>query len=110
MSLWQEGRRRRVFRLIGLYVVGAWLVIQVAATFFPAWGIPDTALRYLITAAVIGFPPSRSVVWVEARNIGVLLLNWDKNLGNYLFRVSGTGGLASGSTIVSFTSSKKACV
>ena len=56
MNVWQELRRRRVFRLIGLYIVGAWLAIQVAATFFPAWAIPEAALRYLITAAVIGFP------------------------------------------------------
>ena len=56
MKLWKELRRRRVFRVMGLYIVGAWLVLQVAATFFPAWGIPDEGLRYLIVAAVIGFP------------------------------------------------------
>lgn len=56
MNFWQDLRRRHLFRLIGLYIVGAWLAIQVASTFFSAWGIPDTALRYLIVAAVLGFP------------------------------------------------------
>ena len=63
MNVWQELRRRRVFRLIGLYIVGAWLVMQVAATFFPAWGIPDAALRYLITAAFLGLPIAIVFSW-----------------------------------------------
>jgi hypothetical protein len=34
MGFWQELRRRRVYRMSGLYVVGAWLIIQVADVFF----------------------------------------------------------------------------
>lgn len=58
-----ELRRRRVFRLAGLYIVGAWLVIQVAGTFFPAWNIPETALRYLIIAAFAAFPIALIFAW-----------------------------------------------
>ena len=50
----RELRRRRVFRTAGLYVVGAWLVIQAADVFFPAWGIPEAAKNVLLTAAVLG--------------------------------------------------------
>ena len=39
-----------------MYVVGAWVVIEVSSVFFPAWGIPDTALRYLFVAAAALFP------------------------------------------------------
>ena len=63
MNLWQELRRRRVFRLAGLYIVGAWLVIQVADIFFPAWGIPETALRYLFVAAAACFPIALIFSW-----------------------------------------------
>jgi TolB-like protein/tetratricopeptide (TPR) repeat protein len=56
MKLLYELRRRHVFRTLGLYVVGAWLVFQVASTFFPAWNIPDAALIYLLYGAVVGFP------------------------------------------------------
>ena len=63
MKLWQDLRRRHVFRLTGLYIVGAWLVIQVAATFFPAWGIPETALRYLIVTAASCFPVALVFSW-----------------------------------------------
>ena len=56
MNLWQELRRRRVFRTAGLYIVGAWLIIQVADISFPAWGLPETGLRYLFIAAAACFP------------------------------------------------------
>ncbi len=52
----RELRRRRVFRTAGLYVVGAWLVMQVADVLFPGWGLPDAAISVLFIAAVVGFP------------------------------------------------------
>ena len=63
MSIWQELRRRRVYRMAGFYVVGAWLVIQVADVFFPAWGLPETALRFLIIAAILCFPIALVFSW-----------------------------------------------
>ncbi len=63
MNFWQEIRRRRVFRTVGLYIVGAWLVIQVADIFFPAWTIPETAIRYLIIAAAALFPIALFFGW-----------------------------------------------
>lgn len=63
MKFWQELRRRRVYRLAGLYIIGAWLVIQVADIFFPAWGVPDTAMRYLFIAAAACFPVALIFSW-----------------------------------------------
>jgi len=63
VKLWHELRRRRVFRLAGLYVVGAWLVIQVADISFPAWELPDTAIRYLFIAAIACFPVALIFSW-----------------------------------------------
>jgi TolB-like protein/tetratricopeptide (TPR) repeat protein len=56
MSIFRELRQRQVFQLVGLYVVGAWVVIEVASVFFPAWDIPDMALRYLFIAAAVLLP------------------------------------------------------
>lgn len=56
MKFLQEIRQRQVIPLAGLYVVGAWVVIEVSSVFFPAWDIPDTALRYLFVAAAALFP------------------------------------------------------
>ena len=64
MGLWGELRRRRVYRMAGFYVVGAWLIIQVADVFFPAWGLPETALRFLIVAAISCFPIALVFSWI----------------------------------------------
>ena len=64
MKLLHELRRRRVFRFAGVYIVGAWVVIEVSSVFFPAWGIPDTALRYLFIAAALLFPVALVFSWV----------------------------------------------
>jgi len=47
----------------GFYVVGAWLIIQVADVFFPAWGLPETALRFLIVGAILCFPIALIFAW-----------------------------------------------
>lgn len=58
-----ELRRRRVFRTAALYVVGAWLVMQVADVTFPALDIPERALRYVLFAALAGFPAALVFGW-----------------------------------------------
>jgi TolB-like protein/tetratricopeptide (TPR) repeat protein len=60
----KELRRRRVFRTAGLYVIGAWLLLQAANIVFPAWGIPDAAIRYLILAVLLGFPLALVFGWI----------------------------------------------
>ncbi len=63
MKFLQELRRRRVYRMAGFYVVSAWLVIQVADVFFPAWGLPETAVRFLIIATILCFPIALIFSW-----------------------------------------------
>jgi hypothetical protein len=38
LSLFGELKRRNVFRVGAAYLVGAWLLVQVAATLFPVFG------------------------------------------------------------------------
>lgn len=64
MKLVHELRRRRVFRTAGLYVVGAWAVIQVADIAFEALGIPGSALRFLFIAAILLFPVALVFGWM----------------------------------------------
>ena len=63
MGFWQELRRRRVYRLAGSGV-GAWLIIQVGDVFFPAWGLPETAVRFLIIATILCFPIALVFSWI----------------------------------------------
>jgi TolB-like protein len=51
-----ELRRRKTFRSAGIYVVAAWVGIQVASLIFPAVGIPDSALIYVWLIALVVFP------------------------------------------------------
>ncbi len=60
----KELRRRRVLRVAGLYVVAIWLVMQIADIVFPAWGIPDAAIRYLLWAGLLGFPVALAFGWI----------------------------------------------
>ena len=64
VKFWKELRRRQMFRLVGLYIVGAWLVIQVADIVFPTWGIPDSAMRYMFFAAALCFPIALVFGWI----------------------------------------------
>jgi TolB-like protein/cytochrome c-type biogenesis protein CcmH/NrfG len=62
-SVVRELRRRRVFRTAGLYIVGAWLLMQAADLFFPGWGLPEAAINVLLLAAILGFPLALVFGW-----------------------------------------------
>jgi len=58
-----ELHRRRVFATAGLYIVGAWLVMQGGDVFFSGWGIPDRGINVLLIAAISGFPLALVFGW-----------------------------------------------
>lgn len=62
-SFFNELKRRRVFQTFALYIVGAWVVLQVADLAFESWGLPDAALRPLWVAALSLFPLALIVGW-----------------------------------------------
>ena len=55
-ALYRELLGRRVFRTLALYVIGAWLALQIAGTLFPGLGLPAWAIRYVLIAALAGLP------------------------------------------------------
>jgi len=59
----REARRRRAFRVAGLYLVAAWVVLQVADLMFESWGISSSALRHVWAGAVLGFPVALIFGW-----------------------------------------------
>ena len=63
-QLFQELKRRNVFRVAAAYVVVAWLIIQVAETIFPLYGFGDASARIVVTVLAIGFPLFLSFSWV----------------------------------------------
>jgi TolB-like protein len=59
----KEAHRRRVFAVLAIYIVGAWIVLQVAATLFPGWHIPDQAIRFVWIGAVLLSPVAILFGW-----------------------------------------------
>src|SRR5216117_1432464 len=64
MSLFAELKRRNVFRFAGLYLVGSWLLVQVASTVLPMFGAPDWLPRSVVILLAIGFLPALIFSWV----------------------------------------------
>jgi len=62
-NFYSELRRRRVFSTISIYVVAAWLLIQIADVLFPGWNIAEENIRYLLYAAIACFPIAFVVGW-----------------------------------------------
>ncbi len=52
----REIRRRRLPQTVALYVLGAWVLMQVADVLFPGAGIPEYAIRYVFIGAIALFP------------------------------------------------------
>lgn len=68
-----EIRRRRVLRVVAIYAVTAWLVLQIAETTFAPLGFPAWSMRALIVATIIGFPISFLLAWIiDIRSDGLI--------------------------------------
>src|SRR5579884_2131522 len=63
-SFFGELKRRNVIRMAGLYLVGAWLVVQVAGTVLPMFGAPEWLPRSIVVLLAIGFVPALMFSWV----------------------------------------------
>ncbi len=64
MSLLAELKRRNVIRMAGLYLVGAWLVIQVSSTVLPMFNAPVWLPRSIVVVLAVGFIPALIFSWV----------------------------------------------
>ena len=64
MSLLAELRRRNVIRMAGLYLVGAWLLTQVAGTVLPMFGAPEWIPRSIVIVLALGLIPALVFAWV----------------------------------------------
>jgi TolB-like protein/Tfp pilus assembly protein PilF len=63
LSFFNELNRRNVLRVGAAYVVGAWLLIQVAETIFPLFGFDDAPARIVVIVLAIVFVPVLILAW-----------------------------------------------
>lgn len=62
-SLWAELRRRRVIRVVVLYAVAGWIVIEVASTVLPNLNLPAWTVTLVTALVVLGFIIAIMLAW-----------------------------------------------
>jgi len=75
-----ELRRRNVFRVVTVYTITAWVVLQVAEVTFEPLGFPPWMMRWLILIVIIGFPVAALLAWVvnlSSKGLALDLPLWD---------------------------------
>ena len=63
MSLFNELKRRNVFRVGIAYIVVAWLVAQVLQLVFESFGTPGWAIKSVLVLLAIGLPFALFFAW-----------------------------------------------
>ena len=64
MQYFSELRRRRVFRVAGLYAVGAWVTTEVSATVLPLLQVPEKYITGIVIALIVLFPVVMILAWI----------------------------------------------
>jgi len=59
-----ELRRRRLGPFLIAYVAVAWVLLQLGEIVLPAFGLGDGALRILVIAVALAFPPAAALSWL----------------------------------------------
>src|SRR6266508_2938746 len=62
-SFFAELKRRNVYKVAIAYAVVAWLLIQAASIFLPAFNAPQWAMQIVILIVVVGFPIALAFSW-----------------------------------------------
>jgi TolB-like protein/Flp pilus assembly protein TadD len=62
-GFFEEVRRRKVYRVAAAYIIAAGFIIQISSAVFPAWELPNWALRLVVVLLLIGFPISLILAW-----------------------------------------------
>ena len=63
MGLFEELKRRNVFRVGAAYLLFAWVIIQVTDTIGPALHLPEWTLALVTWISIIGFPVALFFAW-----------------------------------------------
>jgi len=63
MSVFDELKRRNVFRVAAAYAVVGWLIVEIATTLLQTFGAPDWVARAFVIAVALGFVPAVIVAW-----------------------------------------------
>ena len=62
-NVYQELKRRNVFKVGATYVIASWLIVQVADTVLPTFGTPDWVGQTLTLVLILLFPIVLIIAW-----------------------------------------------
>src|SRR5437870_7880652 len=62
-GFFEEVKRRKVYRVAAAYIIAAGGIIQLSSAAFPAWELPNWALRLVIVLLLAGFPIALILAW-----------------------------------------------
>jgi len=62
-GLLAELKRRRVFRVAGLYGAVAWIITEVSSVIFPVLMLPEWTLAFVVALLLLGFPIAMILAW-----------------------------------------------
>jgi TolB-like protein/Tfp pilus assembly protein PilF len=63
-SILGELKRRNVFRVATVYMVGGWVLMQIADILFSLLSVPDGSMRLVFGILLLGFPVAVIFAWV----------------------------------------------
>ena len=63
MSLFQELKRRNVFRVAAAYIIVSWLLLLVSDTLVPALHLPEWFNSGVAFVLIMGFPIALILAW-----------------------------------------------
>lgn len=63
-SFLRELKRRKVLHTLAIYIIAAWVILQVFDLAFPGLGVPDDAIRFIWAGAFLGFPIAFVFGWM----------------------------------------------
>ena len=59
----EELKRRKVFRVAVAYVIGAWVLLQVAQATFQPLNLPAWSITLVLWLLILGFPVAVGLAW-----------------------------------------------
>jgi hypothetical protein len=62
-NLFQELKRRKVFRVAAAYAVVAWILIQIGGEVLPALQMPEWTVSFVTVILLMGFPVALLLAW-----------------------------------------------
>jgi tetratricopeptide (TPR) repeat protein len=68
--LFSELKSRRVFRIAGGYVISFWIIIQVMASTFGGFNVPDSVFRMVVVLLLVAFPFVMGIAWLAELGSG----------------------------------------